>query len=47
MIDEIEGWPGEDEWRYSQIKDIIEFSERYIPQDLGSRYMNYYKTDEE
>lgn len=42
VVDEVEGWPGEDRWRYSQMKKIFVFSERYIPQDLGSKYMNYY-----
>lgn len=46
VIDEVEGWPGEDEWRYGQIKKIIEFSERYIPQELGSKNMNYYESKE-
>lgn len=43
VIDEIEGWPDEDIWRYRQIKRIIEFAERFIPQELGSKYMDYYK----
>ena len=48
IMDEVEGWPGEDQWRYGRIKGIVKFAERYIPKDLGSRYMNYYEiTDEE
>ncbi len=46
VIDEIEGWPNEDPWRYGEVKDIIEFAERFISQDLGSRYMNFYKIEE-
>lgn len=40
LIDVVEGWPGEDAWRYSQFKGIVEFAERYIPMELGSKYMN-------
>lgn len=40
MIDTIEGWPNEDLWRYREIKHIIEFAERFIPKDMGTRYMN-------
>ncbi len=39
LVDEIEGWPGEDKWRYGRIKGIVEFAERFIPKDLGSNYM--------
>lgn len=42
IVDEIEGWPGEDTWRYERIKGIIEFAERYIPKDLGAQFMDYY-----
>lgn len=41
VIDEIEGWPNEDCWRYDQIKDIVEFAERFIPKDLGFGQMNH------
>lgn len=37
VVDEIEGWPGEDTWRYGRIKGIIEFAERYIPKDLNRK----------
>ena len=47
VVDEVEGWPGEDPWRYGEIKGIVEFAERYIPKDLGSKYMNYYQGMEE
>lgn len=43
LIDRIEGWPNEDIWMYLQFKEIVEFAERYIPKDLGSRQMNFYK----
>lgn len=43
VIDEIEGWPGEDRWRYDTIKAIIEFVERRISKDLGSQKMNHFK----
>ncbi|MDE7285437.1 MAG: hypothetical protein K2N55_01145, partial [Lachnospiraceae bacterium] len=46
-IDEIEGWPNENRWRYGEVKGIIEFAERYIPKDLGSARMNFYKEDDE
>lgn len=38
-IDEIEGWTDEDPWRYKEISKIIEFAERFIPKDLGAKYM--------
>lgn len=47
VIDEIEGWPNEDRWRYGEVKGIIEFAERYIPKDLGSAQMNFYKEDDD
>ena len=47
LIDKVEGWPNEDTWRYGRFKSIIEFAERYIPKDLGSGQMNYYKNLEE
>ena len=47
LIDEIEGWPSEDKWRYGRLKEILEFAERYIPKDLGSEQMNFYKDIEE
>lgn len=39
IIDEKEGWEGEDSWRYGVIKRSLEFIERYIPNSLGSEYM--------
>lgn len=47
LVDEIEGWPNEDNWRYGQLKRILEFAERYIPKNLGSNQMNFYKDIEE
>ncbi len=32
-------YKGEDPWRYGEIKGIAEFAERYIPKNLGSKYM--------
>ena len=40
LVDEIEGWPGEDKWRHGRIKGIVVFAERYIPKNLGSNYMD-------
>lgn len=45
VIDEIEGWNGEDIWRYCKFSRIIEFIERYIKKSLGSEYMTDYKDD--
>ncbi len=39
VIDIIEGTNGEDKWRYDKFKKIVEFAERFIPQDIGSAYM--------
>ena len=39
LIKIIEGWSGEDPWRYGEAKLVLEFIERYIPYDLGSKYM--------
>lgn len=39
-IDTIEGWSNEDIWRHGEFKDLIEFAERFVPFDLGSRYMD-------
>lgn len=47
LIDEIEGWPNEDKWRYGRIKRILEFVGRYIPKNLGFSQMNFYKDIEE
>lgn len=47
IVKEVEGWPREDKWRYGEIKRIIEFAERYVPKDLGSKYMNYYGDEPE
>lgn len=41
LIDEIEGLPGEDVWRYSCIKRFIKYTERQILKDLGSKLMRY------
>ena len=38
----IEGWQGEDRWRYGKFKGIIQFAERFIPKNLGSAQMNFY-----
>lgn len=46
IIDRIEGWPGEDKWRYGRFRSIVEFAERFIPKDLGSKNMNYYSQDD-
>ena len=35
----VEGWPGENAWRQKEIGRIIHFAERYIPKDLGGKYM--------
>lgn len=35
----IEGWPNEDSWRYDKIKSVLKFIERYVPYDLGTKYM--------
>lgn len=32
----VEGWPGEDPWRQSEIIDALKFIERFIPQSLGT-----------
>ena len=34
----IEGWPGENAWRRDEFRMIIEFVERFIPNDLGAKY---------
>lgn len=47
VIHETEGWPGEDEWRYGMVRDILKFAERYIPMNLGSEYMNHYRSEDE
>lgn len=39
LVDETEGWPGEDEWRYKVFKGNLEFIERYVPRKLGTEYM--------
>lgn len=39
VMEEKEGWEGEDEWRYDKFKRVVEFIERYIPKSLGSEYM--------
>lgn len=40
IIDKIEGWSGEDKWRYEEFKSIIKFAERYVLKNLGLEYMN-------
>lgn len=35
----IEGWPGEDPWRYNEVKACLGFIERYIPFKLGCDHM--------
>lgn len=35
----VEGWPGENSWRHTEIERIVHFAERYIPKDLGGKYM--------
>ena len=39
LIESIEGWDGEDPWRHREFQKIIAFAERYIPKDLGLKYM--------
>lgn len=39
LIEEKEGWSGEDALRFQKILDIILFAERFIPYDLGSNYL--------
>ena len=36
VIKEIEGWPGEDPWRYGTAVRILKFTERYAGIDLGT-----------
>ena len=35
----IEGWPGEDSWRYYEFRKCVTYMEREIPFDLGSKCM--------
>ena len=46
LIKQIEGWPNEDKWRYGRFKIIVEFAERYIPKDLGSKQMSFYSDND-
>ena len=39
IVKTIEGITNEDPWRFNQMKNIIEFAERYIPKDLGYKHM--------
>lgn len=43
IIEVVEGWPDEDPWRYRALKRILDFAERYIPEDLGANHMNVRK----
>ncbi len=45
IADKIEGRTNEDPWRYEEVKRIIEFTERYISKDMGSRYMDFYASE--
>lgn len=45
VADTIEGWPDEDIWRYRRLRNILKFAERFIPKDLGTKYMNYYNEE--
>ena len=40
VIDTVEGWPNEDGWRYNEFKNCLELVERFIPFDMGYKYMN-------
>ena len=42
LIDEVAGWPGEDEWRYRTIKRIIKRLEHTILKSVGSEYMKVF-----
>lgn len=35
----IDGYPGESEWRHSQIVAVLDFIERFIPYEIGSSYL--------
>lgn len=45
MVKTIEGETDEDPWRFNKIKEIIEFAERFIPKDLGYKYMELVPTN--
>lgn len=41
-VEEIEGWPGENRWRYDEVRKIIEFAEQFVGREMGSAEMNFY-----
>lgn len=47
IVDVIEGWPGEDEWRRKKFKSIVAFAERFIPKDLGGEYLDLHDPKDE
>lgn len=39
FVHKIEGWPGEPDWRYEAIRNLVAFVERQTGKDLGSEHM--------
>lgn len=39
IVDTIEGRTNEDNWRFNQVKSILQFAERFIPKALGTSQM--------
>lgn len=42
VVEEMEGWPGENRWRYDEVRKIIEFAERFVGRELGAAEMDFY-----
>lgn len=42
VVEEIEGWPGENRWRYDEVRKIIEFAEQFVGRELGAAEMDFY-----
>lgn len=39
VVEKMEGWPGENQWRYDEVRKIIEFAERIVGRELGAAKM--------
>lgn len=42
VVEEMEGWPGENRWRYDEVRKIVEFAERFVGRELGAAEMDFY-----
>jgi len=41
-VEETEGRPGENRWRYDEIRKIIELAEQFVGREMGAAKMNFY-----